>query len=498
MFQDPSNTKVGAGSIAGWRTNPDAAAPIEVPTATLALIAPPSAGEVDVASDPFTVSADGDTLGDVIVTPTIASAPPGGSGTFTPTTLTINSTSNPDDSFTFTPDTVGDYAIGIDNNRGLSNPDPSPYQSQNPYIPPELENNWIVDLHPLRPFGSSQGTVPSGSEDHSGESNTFNAQTQVAGTNVAAASLSSSGSTSAGTFDADSVTRNAYEWLQIIEDPDNAARNAYVHRLDKTATNWEANKGKAIRAQISQTGNARRIRPWGARTWFVTAVRISASMKAITNPGFICLTDHHTSANGSVVNTGGDHVGLYFNPGGSIPQNASMRVTINTWNAPNWNTAQGGSEGTKHNLPIFAGGDVVADQVPEDEWIFFAMDYRLWHGFPDIHSSPANRVPTPTGSFYVKPYIAVGSGDVIAKPIYTGTWGYPYEANSTGWDMPTYPVTALYTNPKTGSNWTSMQVMNLGMREWLMSDIDAENPGRTITAHDIIAAFRASRLVTPP
>ena len=62
MLQDPTNTAIGTHSaMPGWRTNPDAAAPEVVPDATLALIAPPSAGEVDVESDPFTVSADGDT-----------------------------------------------------------------------------------------------------------------------------------------------------------------------------------------------------------------------------------------------------------------------------------------------------------------------------------------------------------------------------------------------------------------------------------------------------
>ena len=493
MLQDPSNTTVGAGSIAGWRTNPDAAAPEVVPDATLALIAPPSAGEVDVESDPFTVSADGDTQGDVIVTPTIASAPPGGSGTFSPTSLTINSVSNPADSFTFTPDAEGDYSIGISNDAGLSNPDPTPYQSQNPYVAPDLESCWICDLHPKRPMGASQGVVPSGSVDHDGESNAFNVQTQVAGTNVAAASIATSGSTAAGTIDADSVTRNAYEWLQIITDPDNASRSAYVFRLDKTATNWEANKGKAIRSQLSMAGNPRRLRPWGAPTWFCTAVRIPAAMKTITNPGFILLAEHHTTPPNDL-GTGGDHVAVYFNPGGAIPENSSLKVTTSTWN---WTTypATGGGEGTKTTKSLFSGGSNPANQVPEDEWIFIALKYSLWHGYDDPSSSP---VDTPAGPFYVEPYVAVADGDVVAKAQLTGTWGYPYAANNAGWDYPVYPVIALYTNPKSGSNWTEMEVMNLGMMEWLVSDIEAANPGRTVTAHDIIAAFKASRLVTPP
>lgn len=498
MFQDPTNTAHGAtSSVPGWRTNPDPAAPIIVPDATLTLLAPPSAGEVDVASAEATVSADGDTLGDVVITPTIASAPVGGSGTFSPTSFTINSAGTSFDGFTFTPDTVGDYSIGISNDRGLTDPAPFTYQAQSPYVAPELENNWLVDLHPLRTFVESQDSVPVGSVDHAGESNAFNAQTQTCGSTLASKSIGSAGTTTAGTLDADSLTRNAYEWLRIQVDPDNGSRNCYAFRLDKTASNWTgANIGKSTRAQIPATGNPRRTRPWGDRTWFATAVRIPSLMRTITNPGFIMFAEYHTSANGSTVDTGGDHVGLFFNPGGATPENSSLKVTLSTWSAPNWSTADGGSEGTKHSLTLFAGGSNPADQVPIDTWIFFIMEFSLWHGYPDLRSS--SPVDTPTGSFYVKPYVASGdAGALVAKTPYTSTWGYPYEANSTGWAMPAYPVLNLYTNPKSGSNWTTMEVLNLGMREWLHSDIEAENPGRTITAHDILAAFKASRLVTP-
>lgn len=498
MLQDPTNTAIGAGSSApGWRTNTDEGAPIIPPPAQLALIAPPSAGEVDVASDAATVAADGDTLGDVIVTPVIVSAPPGGSGTFSPTSLTINSVSTPSDGFSFTPDTVGDYSIGLTNDAGLTNPDPFTYQAQSPYVPPELENNWIVDLHPLRSFVDDQGEVPAGAADHVGESNAFNAQSQYTNNGVkdTLKSAPMGGAYNSGglVLDADSLTRGGDETLQIITDPDNASRNAYVFHLDKTATEWLPNgNSQPIRAQIPATGNPRRTRPWGARTWFCTAIRIPAFMKAVTSPGFLMFAEHHTSTNS--LDTGGDHMGVFFNPGGATPDNASLKITMSTWKSPNWPSTAGDGEGPKYSKTLFAGGSNPADQVPEDEWIFIAIDYRLWHGFPDPSASP---VATPTGSFYVKPYVAVADGPVVPKPVYTGTWGYPYAAESTGWQRPVYPVCNLYCNPNASSNWTEMEVMNLGMREWLVSDIEAENPGREVTAHDIIAAFRASRLVTP-
>lgn len=497
MLQDPSNTAIGAHSVVpGWRTNPDAAAPIVLPDATLTLISPPSAGEVDVASDVFTVAADGDTLGDVVITPTIVGAPIGGSGTFSPTALTINSDSTAFDEFTFTPDTVGDYQIGIANDRGLDNPSPVTYQAQSPYVAPELDNNWIVDLHPKRPFAASQGSVPAGSVDHAGQSNTFNAQTQVAGTSVASIGLNSAGTTTAGTLDSDSLTRNAFEWIRIITDPDNASRDCYDLRLDATAANWAANKGKAIRSQFSASGNPRRIRPWGIRTWIAYGLRIPASMKALTNTGFILFGSYHTSQND--LNTGGGHLSLSFNSGGSNPDNASLHVLVNTWDAPNWASAPGGSEGPKYTLPLFSGGSNAANQVPEATWIYIVLETSLWHGYPDLHSD--FETPTPSGPFYIRPYVAIAEGSLVPKKIYNGTWGYPYGGGAnTGWDRPAYPINGLYTNPTNGSNWaaTGMQVLSLGMREWLDSDIVSENPGRTVTAHDILTAFKASRLVAP-
>lgn len=498
MLQDPTNTTTGTHSaIPGWRTNPDAAAPIVLPDATLTLIAPPSSGEVDVASDEATVASDGNTLGDVLITPTIVSAPPGGSGTFTPTTLTLNSNSNPSDGFTFTPDTVGDYSIGIDNDRGFTNPDPFTYQSQDPYVAPELDNNWIVDLHPKRPFAASQGEVPAGSVDHEGEANNFNAQTQVCGTSIASIGLNNAGTATAGTLDSDSLTRNGFEWLRIITDPDNASRDCYEIRLDSTASNWAANKGKATRAQFAATGDPRRARPWGVRTWIAYALRIPATMKALTNTGFIIFGGYHTSQND--IGTGGGHSSLSFNSGGSTPENANLHVLVNTWSAPNWaTTSAGGKEGPKYTLPLFSGGSNVNNQVPEDTWIYIILETALWHGFPDLRSP--YETPTPAGPFYIKPYVAVADGSLVPKPVHSGTWGYPYgDTAASGWPYPAYPTNAIYTNPKSGSNWeaTGMRVLSLGMREWLVSDIEATNPGRTITAHDIIAAFKASRLVTP-
>lgn len=350
-----------------------------------------------------------------------------------------------------------------------------------------LNTSWISDLNGQHDMVSSQGVVPAGCADHVGETNSFNVNTQYGGSSVVAFSLGTAYSGPDGTLDADSLTRDGYETIRLIDDPDDPARKCYELNLDPTATGWTYND--KIRAQLAMSGASRRVRAWGTRTWFVTAFRVPASMKAQAVPaasrGWVVLASFHTTVDDY---GGGGMLSIELVPGGESPENASLICKLNSWDAPNWPSASGSGEGPVTTLDLFAGGS--GDEVPEDQWIYIALDYSMWHGYADPSAIP---VSTPSGPFYVRPHVAVGNSSSVAKTSYSGTWGYPYVAESVGWAEPMYPVVSLYTNP--ASTWTvPMQVMTLGMSEWLHSDIEETNPGRTITADDVIAAFRASRI----
>lgn len=102
---DQYSTFSGAAVAAGAAPDP----------ATAVIVTGPTSGLVGVASGNFTVSADGAISGDLEVTPSAAT------GTFTPTSVTINSGS-PTGTFTYTPASAGAKTISFDNDGGLTDP----------------------------------------------------------------------------------------------------------------------------------------------------------------------------------------------------------------------------------------------------------------------------------------------------------------------------------------------------------------------------------------
>lgn len=107
-----------------WVTVRDSGIQVSLP-ATAVTLSGPTSGAVSVASTNFSVGANGTITGNVIVTPNDS----GGGGTFTPTSVTINSGS-PTATFTYTPSaTPATRTIGVTNNGSLSNPSTIAYVS---------------------------------------------------------------------------------------------------------------------------------------------------------------------------------------------------------------------------------------------------------------------------------------------------------------------------------------------------------------------------------
>lgn len=85
-------------------------------SATSVTLTGPTSGLVSAASSNFTVGANGAITGTVVVTPSAT-----GGGSFSPTTVSINS-GTPTGTFTYTPTSTGAKTISVTNNGGLSNP----------------------------------------------------------------------------------------------------------------------------------------------------------------------------------------------------------------------------------------------------------------------------------------------------------------------------------------------------------------------------------------
>jgi hypothetical protein len=120
-----TDSAITAAGRAGWwlsnnggtRGQIDNFSADETLVATAVTLAGPSTGTVAVASTNFTVGANGPITGTVVVTPSDA----GAGGTFTPTSVSINSGS-PTGTFTYTAASTGAKTISVTNDGGLSNP----------------------------------------------------------------------------------------------------------------------------------------------------------------------------------------------------------------------------------------------------------------------------------------------------------------------------------------------------------------------------------------
>lgn len=106
-----------AGLFASNATYTSVSADTVVVVATATTLSGPSAGATGSASSDFTVGANGDITGTVVVTPSDAA----GGGTFSPTTVSISS-ATPTGTFTYTPASDGAKSISTTNNGGLTNP----------------------------------------------------------------------------------------------------------------------------------------------------------------------------------------------------------------------------------------------------------------------------------------------------------------------------------------------------------------------------------------
>lgn len=107
---DWGNTTASSQFGAAIVTFPDAGA-------TATTLTGPTSGTIGVASSNFTVGANGPITGTVVITPSDS----GAGGTFTPTTVSIN-TGSPTGTFTYTPASGGNKTISTTNGGGLSNP----------------------------------------------------------------------------------------------------------------------------------------------------------------------------------------------------------------------------------------------------------------------------------------------------------------------------------------------------------------------------------------
>lgn len=482
MFEDPTSTVLLGGSgIVGWRTNP--ALGSSYAPASLLLAAGPTTGEVGVASAAFVVSADGALAGSVTITPSAS----GGTGTFSPTSQSI--TTGQTAQFTFTPNATGAYTISFSNTGGLTNPVPLPYEAVSSAPPIDIENNWLVDVSPLRAWLASQGTIPANCllpTDKHGLANKVRAWLEKCGdTGQTIVNVDSAATTST------TIDHNGGTWLSLVADPTDAGRTVYKMRVNKTLANWTV-ASKKWRSQIGSYGN-NMYEPWDGEQWCVAGIYLPAIWHQLAASGgseWCVLMEWHDAGGGL---TGNPPLAVEWRSGAGVPANSKMSVAVRRYSG-SWPVD-----------PVRGANTVVAQtemQGMTDDWVYLIWRIRTGCGYVDYPDyvdasnwgAPVEQYgPVGTaGTAFAKLYAAFGESAVPQQILdYQGFWGSPFptslsatkKARSGYWIIGVYGMTTF--NATTGDD---REMWSRGFTQWRATDIP-----ETVSAADMLAAFKALR-----
>lgn len=481
MFQDPTAVSVSGGSgIKGWQVTGEGGSSgggggEGGGTATALLVSGPFTGEVLVASAPYIVSANGTLTGSVTITPSAT----GGAGTWAPTSQTI--TNGQQASFVFTPNAVAVYTIGFSNNGGLDNPASRTYDSVSPAPPPvDIENNWLVDISPTRPWNANQGNIPAGCllpTNKAGNDNKNRMQYEKCGDSGPSSVDPETEATTASTINANGGT-----WMARVADPVNGARTCYKLTVNRTVANWTT-IDERFRSEMMATGTDR-FEPWDGEQWTIGAIYLPDYWHDVSTGGadYAIMMQWHDASGGL---TGNPPVTVSWKAGNGNPANSRFGYLVRVYDNPNWPTNQA----NKLNKTV-ANGEF---QGLTEDWVYLIWKYRTGNGYVDpVHG----QIYGPVGAnrkAYVRLYVALGEAAVPQLLMDCQKfWGGPFPSSmdlATKQGQSGYWKTGLYskTNFNDGAG-NNREVFFKGFTTWRSTDIPSN-----VSAAQMLAAFKALR-----
>lgn len=456
------------------------------PSSINLLITGPTTLQEGVASAPFVISADFLPADPVVITPRVS-----GAMTVTPTSVTLSAI-NPTPSFTLTPIFSGPYQVDLPNNGSL-NTTFYDFEVVGTLPPPnDVSAKWHVDVNPARPFAGSQGLVPSGIPTKSGD-NKIRAQA----TDCVTAKISCQRDLHVLTYP--DVTSTAipfgstlnvdplHEWLRRVPDPDDGAKWAYHHRVNKNAYGWVPVTGQKFRSEVTSINNTR-YTPHGEESWSAFAIRLPAywrSLKPTVGGDFLTNAQFHAGSGSMVANPS---VALSLEGGDTRPENACWHLKVRSYLGP---------YGT-------------ANQKVEDYYFNYNAPTEVWHWFI-FHfvtgcgngNGSGYEGQDPLGPIYgysdpdqvfLKLYHAIGSGNPYLAVSRKGFWAYPYkETNVFRATKGGYWKTGLYGKQNNGPWEVSDEryVWTKGNRQYLarrFNEPTYDIPNMTV--FDVLRDFR--------
>jgi hypothetical protein len=459
-------------------------APETKPPATALYLAGPVSGRPNQASEPFTVSANGTISGSVVVTPTSSSA-----GSFTPKAVTLNATT-PTATFVFTPSGTGAAQIALANTGGLGNPKPLPYESRVVTVDRLV---WYVDVNPARPFGTSQGAVPAGAGNKSGQPNLIVAGLEtVSDDRIPHYKLHERYANMTPTEIRKGEVTPTFPMVRRVADPADGSKWAYHLRINKKEVGIDGrivtvdNVSDSYRCEVSATGTTR-FAPAGTEEWAICGIRLPEYWRTIdTTRDWYVLFQFKDSDNGL---TGNPTIAVGWQGGNGNPNACKFNWIVRRYNNANWPAVQ-----TKEiNRSVYHG---TINNPAADIWHWLIFNYRTGCGYTDPRKG-AIYGPTNPNDCFVKLYHAVGNGAAYLAGSYTGFWGSPYPSNDPRvtalapgqqFPEPGYWKHGLYLKSRflPASLGDDRDLMTKGYRVYRASDSPA------MTVADVLRDFRGS------
>lgn len=512
MFQDPTSTAVGGGTgITGWRTNGTDQAPSP---ASALLVAGPTQGDVNVAAEPFLVTANGILAAFVTVTPSAA----GGTVSWSPTSAVL--TSGGSVSFVPTPSTIGTLTFTFSAS-GLSSAI-AVYESESPTLVVDLDTTWMINIDPATAFEGSHGTIPAGVVAHDATpdpnySPALLSKVGVTNRPRTTITLGDGGGDLTYNLDqdhgADSTTTTilpcnldpTYPMLSRVADPDNGAKWSFRHEGDKTRMGWTS--GNKWRIFLQPTLEAQRSDDWGCEHWLAFGFRLDADWADASRGPYHHLIDIHCQNNGLM---GGSDFDLDIQPGGGAADGIQFQFTVKRYKLSTWPQNQDLKNKTNHEFTTTMAGGF---QTLTRYW--GVLHWKTGNGFPDYPGyDPA--VGGPTGSPvwgtygstdpndpFVELFIAEGNNDpfklfrwdndfAVANGIANGFWGAPVPTTSSAAVKKYQPYVqlGLYTSSRFEPTAQIGNVQGLytkGYVQWRAKDV----PG--INEVNVLNWFRTAR-----
>lgn len=501
----------------------------------LLLLSGPNRVQSGVASATFVARSEKALSGSITVVPSVS----GVSGVFTPASFLLTSAVQ-QQTFTFTPGSVGTAAVSLSNTGDLSNP--ADWSVEVTADAPEelVLTSWMIDINPSRVFEASQGTIPSNSSTAGLAQSQAVSSTSKAGlANIGTHQLELATDTSVRVqnmhvnYDYTTATEYSYPGgfvtMRRVADPDDGAAWAYEARINKTSFAWVAKNpadpkspaADSFRSEVGPTGN-HRYTPWGTEMWGVTAIRFPSYWKDINSEdnNWSVMWQMHDVSGGLTKNP---PFAAYWNGGAGTRANSKWALTLRKYK---YSVEQYAANAALRNATYPdgyypSGNEAIKSSFvvnpSHDTWHYFISNYRYGCGdYVDpvaaaMYPSTGGLIYTPAEgrSPFFRVYHAAGAARAVPVFSYTGVWGSPYKIGTKDSDTDEVKLAALTNRMNRAGYWkcglymqaTQREWDNVGddraiwmkgLREWRADDIRAANGGRDPSPDDILSLFRGS------